>query len=164
MKKHLLFIVFVMAGICQVYAQGQNRIGGHLGYGTKDLNFGFGAQAEFSLSDKFSIAPKFNYFLGKTTATSFGDVSAKGWTLDGDVHYYFTSDKTAIYGLAGLTYATAIASFSGSTVSDSKLGLNLGAGVNFSTDKSFIPYLEIKYNTPFEALFITAGVNFPLGK
>ena len=41
-----------------------------LSYGTKDLNLGFEAQGEFSLSDNISIAPKFTYFTGTSTDVS----------------------------------------------------------------------------------------------
>lgn len=164
MKKQVLLVAVVMfLAVGQMFAQGQNRIGGHLSYGTKDLNLGFGAQAEFSLSDNLSIAPKFTYFLGKSTDTPLGKIEAGGYTIDGDVHYYFVTEGTAFYGLAGLTYSGVKVSVLGQSSTDGKLGLNLGAGVNFNTGSSFIPNLEVKYNTPFEALMISAGVSFPLG-
>ncbi|MCE2995249.1 MAG: outer membrane protein [Cyclobacteriaceae bacterium] len=168
MKKQVLLVAVVMfLAVGQMFAQGQNRIGGHLAYGTKDLNLGFGANAEFSLSDNLSIAPKFTYFLGKSEGSGLAEVSFSAWSLDGDVHYYFTTEGTSFYGLAGLTYASIStkSSFFGQSISasDSKIGLNLGVGANFNTGSSFVPFGEVKYSTPFEALVISAGVRFPLG-
>lgn len=160
--KKLLFIALLIISVSQTYAQIPNTIGGHLSYGTKDLQLGFGARGEFGLSDKASISPIFTYHTGKSQS----GVSSSAWNLDADFHYYFTTDEISFYGITGLTYASATAtvdlgSLGKTTISDSKFGINIGLGVNF-TAGNLIPFGEIKYNTPFEALLISAGVKFPL--
>jgi hypothetical protein len=160
--KKLLFIIVLVVCVSQAYSQIPNTIGAHLSYGTKDLQLGFGARGEFGLSDKFSVSPKFTYHTGKSQS----GVSSSGWNLDADAHYYFSTDEIAFYGIAGLTYASATATvdfgFGKTTVTDSKIGINIGAGVNF-TAGNLIPFAEVKYNSPFEAILISAGVKFPLG-
>lgn len=172
MKKTILFVAVIMVmGLAaqEVKAQGAKRIGGQLAFGTKDLNLGFGARGEFNITDNISIVPKFTYYLGK----SENGVSLKGWALDADAHYYFTTDGLNFYALAGLAYnslsvstpvvQTPFGNFGGSS-SDGKVGLNLGGGVNFAQSESLVPFAEIRYNTAFEAVLISAGVSFPLGK
>ena len=164
MKKQLLFIALMVITISQMYAQAGTTIGAHLSYGTKDLNLGFGARGEFGVADKISISPKFTYHTGR----SEGGASVTGWNLDGDVHYYFTNEGISFYGIAGLTYASStvkVGQFGGGSqsFSDSKIGINLGAGANFSSGGNLIPFAEIKYNSPFEAILISAGVKFGVG-
>ena len=164
----IAFSVFFCAALAlsssESLAQGQTRIGGQLAFGTKDLGIGFGARGEFSITDNISIVPKFTYYLGKSEDTGFGDARFSAWALDADAHYYFTTDGTNFYGLAGLAYNTVTASvpFLGS-VSDSEIGLNIGAGASFTAGNLF-PFVEVRYNTALEAVLISAGVNFPIGK
>jgi opacity protein-like surface antigen len=174
MKKTILFVAMIMVlGLVaqQAKAQGAKRIGAQLAYGTKDLNLGFGARGEFNITDNISIVPKFTYYLGK----SEGGASVKGWALDADAHYFFTTDGLNFYALAGLAYSSitvsvpsvnipGIGNFGGGDASDSKIGLNIGGGVNFAKSESLVPFAEVRYNTAFEAVLISAGVSFPLGK
>lgn len=173
MKKTILFVAVIMVmGLAaqEVKAQGAKRIGGQLAFGTKDLGLGFGARGEFNVTDNISIVPKFTYYLGKKTATGFGDVGFSAWALDADAHYFFTTDGLNFYALAGLAYSSVSYSYPsgfqtfGVATSDSKIGLNLGGGVNFAQSESLVPFAEIRYNTAFEAVLISAGVSFPLGK
>ncbi len=169
----IAFSVFFCAALAlsssESVAQGQTRIGGQLAFGTKDLGIGFGARGEFSITDNISIVPKFTYYLGKNTDTGFGDVGFSAWALDADAHYYFTTDGTNFYGLAGLAYNSITVTtpafppfFSGGSVSDSKIGLNVGAGASFTAGNLF-PFVEVRYNTALEAVLISAGVSFPIG-
>jgi hypothetical protein len=177
MKKTILFVAVIMVmGLAaqEVKAQGAKRIGGQLAFGTKDLGLGFGARGEFNITDNISIVPKFTYYLGKSESTPVGDVSFSAWTLDADGHYYFTTDGLNFYALAGLSYTSVTSktpvisspfgNFGGGSVSDSKIALNLGGGVNFAQNESFVPFAEVRYNTFLEAVLISAGVSFPLGK
>ncbi|MFM8914035.1 MAG: outer membrane protein [Flammeovirgaceae bacterium] len=176
MKKIILFAAMIMMlGLVaqEAKAQGAKRIGGQLAYGTKDLNLGFGARGEFNITDNISIVPKFTYYLGKSEA----GVSVKGWALDADAHYYFTTDGLNFYALAGLAYSNRSSTvpatpaippfFPGTpetTDSDRLLGLNIGGGVNFAQSESLVPFAEVRYNTGFKAVLISAGVSFPIGK
>lgn len=168
----LLVCVAAMAvSTTETKAQGKTTIGGQLAFGTKDLGLGFGARGEFAINDNISIVPKFTYYLGKKTDTGFGSVGFSAWALDADAHYYFTTDGLNFYALAGLAYSSFSFSYPsgfqtfGASTSDSKIGLNLGGGANFAnvSDK-LIPFAEVRYNTAFEALLISAGVSFPIGK
>jgi hypothetical protein len=171
MKKQLLFVALVLLAASQLSAQSDiKRIGGLLAYGTNNLSIGFGAIGEFSVAEKITIAPNFTYFLGKSE--DFGGVtfSYKAWALGADARYYFTSEESlSIYGLAGLAYNNITVpgiSFFGQTsssTSSGKLGLDFGAGAVFGAG-NLSPFGELKYNTAFESLVISAGVMFPLGK
>jgi outer membrane immunogenic protein len=173
MKKQLLFVALVLLAASQLSAQSDiKRIGGHLAYGTKEFNrLGFGANAEFSVAEKITVAPHFTYFLGKSEDTGLGtSVSFRSWALGANAHYYFTSEESlSFYGLAGLAYSNiTIPGFSlfgqsSDSISDGKLGFEVGAGGVFGAG-NLSPFVEVKYNTAFESLIIGAGVMFPLGK
>jgi outer membrane immunogenic protein len=172
MKKQLLFVALLLLAASQLSAQSDiKRIGGHLAFGTNTLNLGFGANGEFSVAEKITIAPKFTYFLGKSEDLGGVSYSYKFWSIDADAHYYFTSeDSFSFYGLAGLAYSNISVpdlSFGGQTFatggSSGKIALDIGAGATFGAG-NLTPFGEVKYNTAFESLIISAGVMFPLGK
>jgi hypothetical protein len=163
MKKQLLIIALLFMSFLQLAAQGNiSRIGGQLIFATKaDYGLGFGASGEFSLGDKVTLAPMFTYFLGRTQNIGGTDVSSTGYSLDADIHYYFSSN---FYGIGGLCYSGVTAKAAGVSASDSKIGVNLGVGAALNPESKTVPFAELKYNTPLESLFITAGVRFSIAK
>ena len=136
----------------------QSRFAPQIGYLTDGGGaFIIGVNGEFFLKDKISIQPAFNYYLLNDKVPGY---SYSYWSLDADGHYYFTEGSTTVYGLAGFSYAHAGIEYSGGSFSDNEFGLNLGLGANFMADTKMIPFVELKYNSPFESLILTAGLRF----
>jgi hypothetical protein len=166
MKKIILLMLMVTVFAFDTYSQGAKRVGVQLAYGTKDLNFGYGARFEYDITKNISVVPKLTLYSG----TSGYGYSVTAWALDADGHYYFTTDGLNIYALAGLAYTQSTVtstdiSFQGGLSSDTetfrKFGFNLGGGIAFPLNKKFIPFAEVRYNTAFEAVLMSAGVSFP---
>ena len=163
MKRNYLTMLMLTAFWVGTYAQGAKTVGAHLAYGTKDLNLGFGGRFEADVTKNLSIVPNATYYYGKS---EYG-YSSTIWTFDVDAHYYFTTNGLNFYALSGLVLNNvtqtipSLQGYSGSTESEKKFGLNLGGGVNLSQIKKFIPFIEVRYNTAFQAVLVTAGVSIP---
>lgn len=161
MKKSILsFIVFLM---CLGFAKSQS-IGLMLGYGSKIEQIGIGANAEFGLTDKLKIAPSFLYYF--TEDHDF--VKTNLWELNGNVNYYFIDDNDlGVYGLGGLNYThiSAKADHMGYSHSESsgKIGLNLGAGLNYNITDRLSPYAELKFViSDYDQLVAMIGMKYKL--
>jgi opacity protein-like surface antigen len=172
MKKNFLLVVVLMLAFVGS-AAAQNRAGVHLVFGSEIDQPGIGFNGEFFVAEKVSIAPELDLFLPeKSNYTSGGtkvNVKASTWSIGGDVHYYFVSDdKIGFYGLAGLNLAVFKGSVkttnptTESSTSDSEVGLNLGAGINFKVAGKVTPFAQLKYQTNYEQLLLQAGIRFNL--
>lgn len=168
MKKQLLVIALSLVTLASF---GQSKkIGGHLGYGSEVESLAIGVNAEFFVTEKISVAPSFTFFFPKKEDVPFGSITATFWELNADGHYYFTEADSdlSFYGLAGLNLLgvkvkTKIDGGGSDSEGDTELGLNLGAGVNF-TAGNLKPFAELKYETVGDGqVVITAGLRFPLG-
>ena len=161
MKKILLTSTLFLGLVFTI--QAQTKIGIHFGYGTEIEELAIGANAEFGITDKISIAPDFTYYL--TEKSDFAKVSF--WELNANGHYYFLDqDAFKVFGLAGLNYAHSSVKVdhpgfgSGSTsVSDGEIGLNLGGGASYDLSDTFQLFSTLKYtagSTDQAAIFIGA--------
>ena len=146
-----LFLVLCLLGFANL-AQAQFRIGPSISFGT-DTDLGIGVKAKFDLDDQFKISPSFNLL-------STGDVSI--FEINGDVHYAFSDNGNVMfYGLGGLNIAVV----SGDSVSNTDIGLNLGAGGEYVIADKFNAFTEAKFGLGgAEQLLISAGIYFTLGE
>ncbi|TRX62362.1 outer membrane beta-barrel protein [Carboxylicivirga sp. M1479] len=180
--KKVLLLVAVMAMVASA-SMAQVKFGGGLTLGTKmGLNdsyeevagVGLNVRATFDISEKFKIAPGFTYFFPGSPDGM--DMSA--WQLNADAQYHFYSNESiSIYGIGGLNYSHAKVEFDAGDLlddlfgedissfipmgaataeeSDNKIGVDLGAGINFGKF-----YGEIKYDTAFEQMAFSVGILF----
>lgn len=160
MKRKLMLLVAILA-LVSSSSFAQLKYGGGLSIGTEandgDLGIGINARVDYSFNEKWSIAPNFTYWFP-------GDFISI-WQLNADVHYIFSGDEALnFYGIGGLNYTHIKSEFdfgfeeliSGSgSVSDSKIGLNLGAGANMNKF-----FGEVKYDTAAEQVALTVGILF----
>lgn len=168
MKTKFTFLTALfLIGSFYVSAQDNTRIGGFVAYGTEIESIGVGANAEFPVIDKLTIAPSFIYYFPKTEdAIGF---KMNWFEVNGNVNYYFLDDEIDVYGLGGLNYSSVkvtyddMYGFGGGSASDGRFGLNLGAGANFNLGGSILPFAEVKYVIiDGGQLVASAGVKFNL--
>lgn len=168
MKKTILTLSMVMFSFLSAKAQEDTRIGAMLAYGTEIENIGIGANAEFPIMENLTLAPSFTYFLPKDESSI---VKTTFFELNANANYYFLQDDSfSIYGLAGLNYTNVKVKvedfglgFGDASVSEGKIGLNIGGGVNFNLDKNWTPFTELKYVVSnFDQLVLVAGIKFNL--
>ena len=176
--KKLILLSIISFGLL-INANAQFKVGGGLTMATKmgvddngDDKMGFGVQlrAYKGFSESMGVAGGFTYFFPSTPE----GMTLKAMEIFADFHYNFVTNETMdVYGLAGLSYAYAKAKveyenpFTGETdeieADDSKIGLNIGAGMTYKTGSLDI-FGELKYNTAFENIMISAGVLIPIGE
>ena len=162
MKRHIFFLLALVAVAGAFDASAQFRIAPQFGYVAKgDGAIQLGLNGEFFLKDNISTQPAFNYYLINNTPSGY---SYSYWSIDIDGHYYFTEGTTMVYALLGFSYLHAGVEYSGFTFTDNEFGLNVGLGSNFDIGSSVLPFAELKYNSPWEGLVITIGARFGAGK
>lgn len=153
--------IFVLAAICFVVsfvsqnAQAQNRFGGALAFGSDNLDIGIAAVGEFKIIDKGAISPQLVFF--------FPD-NVNVFELNGNFNYYFyDQDILEFYGLAGLNFSRISWDGPGRNYSDSNVGLNLGAGLNFDLGKKVVPYTEFRFTVgDYDPIVLQLGVKVNL--
>lgn len=168
MKKIILTTALILG--LGYTAQAQTKAGIHFGYGTEIEKAAIGANAEFGITDKISIAPDFTYYF--TESTEY--VKTSVWELNANGHYYFLDqDKFKVFGLAGLNYTHAKVTWDGpsfwgigggsSSSSDGEIGFNLGGGATYDLTEKIQAFSTLKYtagSTDQLAIFIGARYIF----
>ena len=160
MKKFLVLLVCLCACVATSFAQkGESALGLNLNYGN-DTNLGMGVKYQYCITDNFRIEPAFNYY--------FKNDYVSMWDLGANLHYLFpVAEKVTVYPLGGLGYANATAHTSdliggADNVSDGKIAINLGAGVDFKVASNLKLNVEAKYQIidSYNQLVVSAGVAF----
>ncbi|MDR1723163.1 MAG: porin family protein [Tannerella sp.] len=186
MKRIFLFLVCSLAFGVSGYAQqglagekGVSSIGVIGGYGVGNKSFTLGADYRFNVLDKIRIAPSVFYSVS-------GDSEANILYANADVHYLVrvTPDVT-LYPLAGVgvsiwdwkdedinTGIEAVDEFIDEVIGDyieepnkTRVGLNIGFGVEKRITKDFIIGAEFRYNLTAEraydqAMFLARGAYY----
>ncbi len=185
MKKSLVMIavLVVLGTITRVQAQdkGQIRVSAALAMGTKaaisdtggeKLGMGINIGGDYFVIDKLAISPSYTFFFKSSVGSgTTGEVSLKVSSFNVDAKYYFLTNGVNLYGIGGLSFATAKATVSipdfglgfgglNTTAKDNKVGVNIGAGVDFGLGEKLFLNGQVKYNTPIEQLVINLGVGF----
>lgn len=131
MKKLLFALVAVsMMAFTTLSTKADIKVGGGAGYGLDIEELAIQVAGIYSSDLPVDIAADFKYYLMEDPLSA--------WEFNANAHYYLTDNKgTNFYLIGGLSYATvtvSVPSFfgSGSTVSNSEIGLNVGAGANIN--------------------------------
>ena len=115
-------------------------------------NAGLGANVGYEFMNNVSGVGQFDYFFKKD------GVSA--WNVNANVEYLFRIPNSTVilYPLAGLN----VLGWTGDT-SDSKLGLNIGAGIEVPLNSNLGFKVEYNYKTQYDGKStLNIGLIFPL--
>ena len=162
MKKVVFFVATLFIAL-NVFAQKEAKsVNLNLNFGTNIESIGIGGQFTYNFSERFRAAPDFTYFLENN--------NYKAWNLNLNAHYLFplNDSKITIYPIAGfiLTHWTStIESTTEKSMfpSATRVGLNLGGGLQYDFSKVFFFRGELKYNTApdnYDQTVISAGIGF----
>jgi len=151
----VLLMIGIIGFIASQNVFAQKRVGGGFSWGSGVEEVGINLNAEIFIKDKIAISPKFTYYFTGSNTTF--------WELNGDVHYYFQGGDSGVYGIGGLNISHSAVDFVFLGVpasrSESKFGLNVGAGYTIALEGSIIPFGELKYIiSKFDQLVLTAGI------
>jgi outer membrane protein X len=175
-KKVAIVAIALGVGI-SVNAQsaGDKAFGAHIAIGTDSdfPSFGIGAKFQYNAADPLRLEGSFTYFFPKTEEESMFGVKLKAslsmWELGATGHYLLpVADKITLYPLAGLSVVGLKAKVEGSgwgssakeSESDTNLGINLGAGLDFKITDDFFLNAELKYKIvkDWSSLWISVGI------
>lgn len=161
----ILTIGLIFMSNINLYAQeaGNISIGGGLGYGTEIESLGIQAGGVYVINEQFRGAADLIYYLPNDTFGydfSWFEINANG-------HYLFVTEEDLVaYALGGLNISTLKFDypdnqfFGGGSISESEIGLNAGAGLEYDLDFAAL-YAELKYIlSSADQLVATAGLRF----
>lgn len=155
--KKLFFVMCMMLMSVSTFAQqGKMTVGIHGNYMIDTPhNFGLGANIGYEIINNVRGVAEFNYFFKKDNVSY--------WNVDVNGEYLFrVGDGFTLYPLVGLNVMGYSIDWGGSSTSDSKLGLNLGAGIEYAISSSLSLKAEYNYKTQGDgASFLKFGVVIP---
>lgn len=156
MKKLFFVICMMLMSVATFAQQGKMTVGVHGNYMIDSPNnFGIGANIGYELIDNVRGVAEFNYFFKKDYVSY--------WNVDVNAEYLFkVGDAFTIYPLAGVALLGYKVDSDLGGASDSKLGLNIGAGVEYQVSSSLALKAEYNYKTQWDGgSFLKFGVVFP---
>lgn len=151
MKKLFFVICMMLMSVATFAQQGKMTIGIHGDYMIDSpKNFGIGANVGYEVINNVRGVAEFNYFF-KKEGTGL-------WNVDVNAEYLFkVGDAFTVYPLAGITLLGTTGEGS-----ESKLGLNLGAGVEYQLMENLALKAEYNYKTQWNGnSFLKFGVVIP---
>ncbi|MDR1859336.1 MAG: porin family protein [Bacteroidales bacterium] len=149
LKKAAILAIAIMATV-SVSAQekGAMSVGGNLAFGfykadvsgaDSEAQLGLGPKFRYSILDQLRAEGSFMYFLPKDH-WSMIDVSV-------NAHWLFPfGEKMYLYPLAGFSYLSHKYSYSGTSLSGTDSGFNIGGGVDYKLSEKLTLNAELKYS------------------
>lgn len=155
MKKIFLTLCITLVSMGVFAQKGEKAVGVNLFYGTEISSLGIGAKGQYNLTDAIRVEAGFDYFLKKDGVSM--------WDINLNAHYLFPiAEKFKVYPLVGLAYGHYkldvgdMKEMSGDyyddvdididySVSTGKIGVNLGAGVQYDINSKWAVNFEVKY-------------------
>ena len=154
MKKLFLTMCVALLSLGAYAQQGAATIGVHGAFVLENnKNVGIGANIGYEFVENLRGVAEFDYYFKKDHVT--------GWEVDVNGEYLFrlAGGKFAVYPLVGVNvFGQKLEGFSG----DSKVGLNLGGGVEIPVASTVALKVEYTYKTQWDGCsFLKAGVVIP---
>ena len=174
MKKFLVTALIIMS-ISASAQKDEKAAGINLSYGTEHKALGIGIKGQYGITDAIRAEASFDYFLKKDGLSM--------WDVNLNAHYLFSlTDKLKVYPLAGLTftnwkfdnafeieidpeYAQYLDEddyYSSASGSESKFGVNLGAGLQYDLTDKLSLNVEAKYQliSDFDQMMFGVGIAY----
>ena len=141
MKKLFFVICMMLMSVATFAQQGKMTVGIHGDYMIDTpKNFGIGANVGYEVINNVRGVAEFNYFFKKDYVSY--------WNVEVNAEYLFkVGDAFTIYPLAGIDLLGISVEGGGS---DSKMGLNLGAGVEYQLSSNLALKAEYNYKTQYD--------------
>lgn len=139
MKKLFFVICMMLMSVSTFAQQGKSTLGIHGGYILDSPNnFGIGANYGYEFINNLRGVAEFNYFFKKDYVSY--------WNIEANAEYLFRIGDSGftLYPLAGLDVLGAKVEGGGS---ETKLGLNLGAGAEYAISEKVSLQFEFNYKT-----------------
>lgn len=146
MKTRQFFAITALLMLIAFAGNAQIKVGAGLSYATDINSAGISINGQYDINEDWAATGGFTYFLEKDYV--------KWSALDFNANYNITEvgDKSKLYGIGGLNVTFAkldipgLSDFMGDvSTSESNVGLNLGAGMNFGLSDKLTLAPEMTY-------------------
>ncbi len=186
MKKLFLTMCVALVSVVASAQQGEKAVGVNLSYGTEISNLGIGIKGQYGLTDAIRLEAGFDYFLKKDDATfwninlnahylfplaekikvyplaglTYAHVSTS-YDADADYEKYVQYCKEWGQPIESKEEYFADGEY-GDGGSDSKIGVNLGAGIQYDLNSKWAVNFEVKYQliSDFNQAVVGLGVAY----
>src|SRR5699024_365082 len=142
-------------------SEGDVNIGVGLIYGSQVESIGLKVDGYYTINENFRAGAEIGYFFPDKTTIFGTEIKTNYFSIDLNGHYiFYNEDELMAYGLAGLNILSISVSGGGTSNSDSEVGLNLGAGIEYAVDFGNL-FGELKFagiGGDADQLVIAAGV------
>jgi len=140
MKNLLKAVVVILVLFSFSEAKAQISAGVGAVYGTEINNLGISMHGKYQITNEWSAAPSFTYFLKKNSLS---------WSsLDLDANYQISDAGLYLIGGLNMTFFsidTDDTFFEGVNLSGTDTGFNIGAGMNFEINDGLVFAPEARY-------------------
>ena len=140
MKKFFMLFAMVLVSATMFAQQGYKAAGINLNYGMHSdvKNFGIGAKFQYGFLQNLRAEASFNYYFEKDHVTDI--------EIDLNAHYLLpVGGNVVVYPLAGIAWLNKSMSYGGYSKSESRIGLNLGCGIEYPIANNIKVNAEAKY-------------------
>jgi len=176
MKKFLMVAIMMLSSTMMFAEAGDMNIGANVNYSLDSdyKNFGIGVKVQWEFADKLRAEPSFNYYFKKDYVSL--------WDININAHYLINLGKSGfnLYPIAGVCLIGAtmdVGKYTGHIDSDSgisgsftktgtetktKIGANLGAGIEYPLTDALKINAEFKYQLveDYDRPIISAGISY----
>ncbi|WP_068691685.1 outer membrane beta-barrel protein [Culturomica massiliensis] len=164
MKSFVLTLAIALSGMyVQAQEKGDVSAGLRLNLGTSPAaglssQFGVGLDFNWSITDAIRLSPEFNFFFPKKVAEALGaELKWNTWDFSINGQYLFKLGDVVLYPQFGLTIQGASVKWDGADEweeygggaaksSETKFGINFGAGVEYRLSEAISLDFRAKYN------------------
>ncbi len=153
----LLFGLLVTLNMNSYAQEGRIQVGPGLAYGGEAENLGISVDGYYTINEEFRAGAAFTYFFPKN------DVNQYAFDLNGN-YIFHNEEELMAYAIAGLNIFSWNYDIEGVDDSDSELGLNLGAGIEYALDFGNL-FGELKFagiGGDADQIVLGAGVRFDI--
>ena len=161
MKKILLLFVMAATMLMANAESGEWAVGGQVVYGSKAETAGIGLHLKNSLTDAFRVSLSSNYYFKHEGLSAFN--------VNLEANYLFNlGEKVRVYPLAGVVLGiwhadgvdvnVAGYEFSSDSQTDSKVGANVGGGIDYLLGDHWGLNAEVKYQIISHASQVVFGI------
>jgi len=151
-----LFLAFNLSNYAQAQ-DGRIQVGPGLAYGNEAENLGISVDGYYTINDQFRAGAAFTYF--------FPENDINHYTIDLNGNYIFHEDEQLMaYAIAGLNIFTYSWDIAGVDDSETELGLNVGAGIEYGLNVGNL-FGELKLTGiagDADQLVLGAGIRFDI--
>ena len=156
MKINTIFLALIVTfSFSEIDAQIREKLnfGVGLDFGSEVNKSGLDVRAGYFIIRQINLVADINYFFVDEGARYIKSTYWNEYNLNALYYldYNFRDKLLAVYGLAGFNLSTLGTEFEehptfGNTeISDNRIGLNIGGGVDFNISKNLKPFIEVKY-------------------